>query len=1788
MAESTNQALIGLNIDNIPSEIKGGELTYALNANVESRAGNSVTYQNEQSNELCLQYPEGYQVIAIKNIIQNNKVLYWLTNPITKDSEIGYTENENCIYNTLISDKNNDCKFNFSIEHPILQIIVKNTNCSTQVYWADQNARRYIDLDNLPWKEQINPDNDFEPIKLIGQLDCNKLNVQPNFDIPLITPKSVNIGGQLVSGTYQFAIQYSNENGEGYTSYYGVTNPTSIFGEVETNNFNISTSRSIDIEIENIDTSEIYQYFNIAVIKTINNITSVELIGTFPINSSKFRYNYTGEVKSNIRLSIDDIFEKFPYYDIAEGLYEVDNQLGWDKLKTNSRLNYQSIWSKVKVYWETYKVPYNKFEGYNNGINTSLYKGYLRDEIYALEGCFKLKNGKQTDSFHIPGRSSNNFDTEVIDNNDSKEIINTQCEEPTSKPRWQVYNTGSVIDYTKDYKDHGSHKTTITKTVDKYNATISGKINLVCFRAIGCGNGIQTIKITFDTPTPQGGINIKFGYIWHKKDTIEYYAIGWDGLYDIPAGVYLDTFNNHNYSSTPPNLATPFNVYIPEGMTEIYLSGGGTSTQSNSIIFHHPNYPTKNVWCNFCEEEITHFYITTECCKSNFRVVAETDNSGLDDVQYLLDNGKHPVNIRTHNINVPCATNTITSEQEDSCYIGSYQYGNMGYWESTKLYPKNPLIWEDLAGTPIRHHKIPDAVISPIHDNVPIATNGEFLVEPESYEHFIYPIGLKIDINSLYDAIKNSNLSQEDKDAIQGFEIIRGNRKTHESIIAKGILNNVGRTDYLDEEGKNPKTSYYPNYPYNDLRPDPYYSNLKLERTEQNRVSDSYGGLYDIGLVRQRELNGFDVSKDSSVKERFTFHSPDTHFYQPSISNQGQHLKLETVEYGNSYGHFIAVDKNAQYKFLTSNIAEASGAIARAAGLTIGAGTFGSPEFNVSALIPGFNSSQELFEKLATYTNFGYTYNSVGYYSNSYYIPNNGNKIRNIEYNKYIIDGKNSIEDGNSINNIRRESSIYIKTDNSFPYPYEYDTKLVDNSRYTISSYGGDITPDRIRKANIASYYGSIKRLLPSQYDEIYSYESISTGYYHTLYNKNGSKLESLPVVFGGDTFINRFALKTKQSIFKYTTVGQYDGQDIAYNEIGNINYPMFWISTKAANYNINIQKEVDAMIDQVDSSNFGNIIGNLFTGGALGSFTAIKLLAKIFEEIKNKIGLKNINVDNFNVTGITEEGITYLFVYGIPYYFCESEVNIDYRQISNAKEGDFYPNVGGSIPDDWLQEINVPIIKDNSYIYNQTYSKQNKENYFSHLREDYDPNKKCLEEFPNRTIWSDKSSLEETKNNWLIYRPISYYDFPKSYGDLTSIDRIEHNQLLVRFTNKSQLYNTLTTVDVNNAPNAYLGRNILFGAVPLDLSDTDSGDAGSQHKMFIKTPFGNIFVDALRGQVILLAQNNKIDLADKGLDKWFSEYLPFKIKEYYPEVNIDNNYNGIGLHGTYDALYKRLILTKLDYEPLDSENTIYSEGIFYTIINDLVKETATLKEININDEKYFCNKSWTLSYNFLTGSWISYHSYQPNYYIAFPNYFQSGIKNSLWNHNLSYNSYTNFYNLQYPYILEYPFVFKYNDQIVQAIKDYSTVKKYSDFYTFYEPDKTLYYNKSIIYNGQQCSGVVELIPKNSNDLSSYNKYPKYLFDKLQTQVTKSDNFYNFNQFWDRSINKSVPNFVQTCATNNEDKKLNTTNIDYSNKTFKKSLIRSKDCKVRMILDNDNSFNIISKFIINENTESYK
>ncbi len=1486
-----NNATVGLNMDQSVNQIKLGTLTYALNAAVENFDASSVNYQNEPGNELCISFPNGYSLIGNYFIQEKNKQIFFLTNSSTGQSEIGYMDNNDCIYRTLI---NADC-LNFNINYPIHKVVHRITTCATEIYWTDGlNSRRYMDIDNIPYITEIVP-NTCDVI-ITNELDCNKLKIQPDFSIPQLEVVDVVSGGELLAGTYQFAVQYSDISGNPYTSYYSVTNPCPIADpNITTVNFNYNVGKSIVVNVSNLETSGQFQYFNLAVIKTINNVSSVELLGTYYIDNFFRRITYTGQSVTNIKLSIDDIFEKFPYYDVAQDITVAQDVLIWDQLSAIDRINYQEIANQISLLWETWRIPAT--EDYSDEFNATNLRGYLRDEVYAFEIVFLLDNGKQTDGFHIPGRAKNNNEFSQPDIFPSNpDFIGTPDPITGSSPYWKIYNTGSVlgtypgftnaVDYKGQYQ-YGEFAYWESEETYPCNEKIWGTL---------AGQPIRHHKFpdilispAFESATPQF-VADKYAVELQTSNAI------------YPIGVKLDVnqikqlISSSNLTKEEKAQIVGFKIVrgdrstnksiVAKGM----LRNVGTYTREEET-FYYPNYPYNDL----AEDPF----------------LGANNNAYIDicepfDVVILKFNNEDEIGPYTEIRYTDCDVNKTQTEKirqlypEDAplrvCSITKPSFIGKGVFDKITQRKKRK--------GPIAYGYLSPGVVNP------------FVLEQDrciAYSRYAnYDIWIVAAENG------RAGMAACWNDAVEG------------PIEGPWCSSGEGLRIYV-REGTGPTLCRG--------------ERKNFDFIEEVRVED---------CKKSEPLPP--LSSDNRIRQ--IFNSPETSFGQPFL---GDILKLENVMYGAGKAHFVQVRDNAKYRLLSKEAQQ----VALESSKNIADG-------NISALFAAYQAYLEIYINGITRKNYAYSFNSRASYSYSSPINNNlGIKQRDLDLQRYLIPGVQNVGDGNNINNFNRETSVYLKTNegkSGLPFPNQTDSLLYlgqplisDYSRFTIGNSNACATPEREQDIKVVSYYGSLKNIIPNQWGQIYSYVTIDTGFQLIFNGANPAEA----TIFGGDTFISRFTYKTKLPFFLENRVNAPDDSDVFYDVIGNVAYPLYWHSARS-------------------------ILANTTAAGT---------------QLINFISYKATNFDCPNdTTQYTSansgseltyyDGYFYMFAYGVPSFYCETSYNLDLRQAFNNREGDFWPHVSSGIPDDWVQQSFVPIEQDNTYYYNVTFSKQNKENFFSHLPNDWDS--KCFTQYPFRAIYSDTqiTDADNRVNNWLIYRAISYFDFPQNYGGLTSLDGIQNKAVLARFENKSLLYNTMLTIDTSNPQAAYIGNPSLFrSAPPIDFAETDLGYVGSQNKFLLKIPQGQITVDAKRGQIFLISGTQAVDLTafGSGVNRFMTDHLAFEILRYFPKVDIDNHFNGIGLHGVYDSKFDRVIITKLDYIPLDKDikyDDVTKEFYLESEINGLIFRD----QVYLDDPEFFCNKSWTISFNFNTKSWVSFHSYIPNFYIGENNFFYSGL----------------------------------------------------------------------------------------------------------------------------------------------------------------------------------------------------
>jgi len=199
-----------------------------------------------------------------------------------------------------------------------------------------------------------------------------------------------------------------------------------------------------------------------------------------------------------------------------------------------------------------------------------------------------------------------------------------------------------------------------------------------------------------------------------------------------------------------------------------------------------------------------------------------------------------------------------------------------------------------------------------------------------------------------------------------------------------------------------------------------------------------------------------------------------------------------------------------------------------------------------------------------------------------------------------------------------------------------------------------------------------------------------------------------------------------------------------------------------------------------------------------------------------------------------------------------------------------------------------------------------------------------------------------------------------------------------------------------------------------------------------------------------------------------------------------------------------------------------------------------------------------------------------------------------IWRHLTNIRLYNTYYDNIQPYIIEYPFAYSYQDEILQNVKDYTKAYEYYPIEDGVFNDNTRietndkWFNKAVLYNGQQSSGILELVAKPLHNLKAYMQYPILNAESKTITYTKSDNFYQYNTFWAAEISSQVPLFKTSCENLSIDKVVNQANMDYGARSFKKATLRAKELKVRHILDNSSTTHLVSQFIITPAMLSYK
>ena len=916
------------------------------------------------------------------------------------------------------------------------------------------------------------------------------------------------------------------------------------------------------------------------------------------------------------------------------------------------------------------------------------------------------------------------------------------------------------------------------------------------------------------------------------------------------------------------------------------------------------------------------------------------------------------------------STCTFKQPVVQECTAVPFQYGKFAYWESRETYPDNqemfnsttlkispsdiPLEYRTEFATtftdgrnidyilkdevnfscqPIRHFRFPDNKVSPfMYEN----TQAPFLDAP------IFPLGVTINeelINAFLDiAVKNSLISQEKRNLIKSYEILRGDISLDRSVVSSGLLYDMRK--YVDDG----KDWYYSNYPYNDLGKD----KLNLDTVDNLGTSNS----------------------------KFTYHSPETDYNSITVPSE---LSVQGYSFGASKGQFDQVEDHAKWVILskrartyattlaTIEVATEIGIAAAQAASNAqvwAVGGIGSTGFSLG--IPAFASAAAIgilgaidgvvsrvgryryewlqtFENLGRPENFAYYYYSKGHYNYTKQLQTEGDQLRGINRGLRIKNGDFTInneatKERVNVNNTDREWTTFLDLGTSaIEYPLEYRTFDNNNepsseASLTYLSENGDCATGKSKEIqkNIASPYVALVNYNPNQYGTISSIKWLPTGYRGDLSNPQTGCLS----IFGGDTFIAPHTFKRKIPLFLTTMFGAADFTPFNYKFYSNIGKtPKFYVDYKV----LTEQKSGSVLFPNIDYT--------------------------LAFDCENRDGNYYKSPSKF-----------YLYYYGVPRFMTETRINTWNRTAEPTLDKDFYPNIGDI--NLWTQQKNVKIVTPNYYFYNNIYSKQVTPLAYRQLTNTYSQlTSNQRSDKPNGIMWSLPDNSENNLSDpWLTIKPLDSTEFPTSYGKLKDIRTIENEQILARFEKTTALHNTVDmTIDDGKRPES---RNLLtaFARRPLVYSETDLGYGGTQSTQSVSCEFGHFHVDPPRGQVIQIAPGGKgmeeissmIGGKPSGVRNWFKEHLPFKILKSNiknkENIDTDNAINGVGITMGYDSRFRRVLITKKDYIPkVDCVEYVEGQGFFVnqTLCDETPQVQVCPEGYTFDEETQTCKKAY-------------------------------------------------------------------------------------------------------------------------------------------------------------------------------------------------------------------------------------
>lgn len=417
-----------------------------------------------------------------------------------------------------------------------------------------------------------------------------------------------------------------------------------------------------------------------------------------------------------------------------------------------------------------------------------------------------------------------------------------------------------------------------------------------------------------------------------------------------------------------------------------------------------------------------------------------------------------------------------------------------------------------------------------------------------------------------------------------------------------------------------------------------------------------------------------------------------------------------------------------------------------------------------------------------------------------------------------------------------------------------------------------------------------------------------------------------------------------------------------------------------------------------------------------------------------------------------------------------------------------------------------------------------------------------------NRLIYSELQNNESSLDNFRRFLPNNYKDIATNKGNITKLFIKNNNLYIITRDSLFVINSSNQYLTTKGGSEIYVGSGEFFGSEPEELISLETGFSGTSSKLsFYETKYGYLFVDIIRNKIMLFTDT----LNDINLNGLYEEF-ELELYKYFPELNdnLDKPLLGYGVLSGFDPETERIFITKFDYIPTELMLSKYNsnliqikEGLFYE--DDIL--------ISFSNKDYFENKSFTVTFDSASNTWISYHNYFPNYYIPNPKILTVKLDE------------VSKYSEDFADKFMLDVTLNENFNIVKVFDSLKFDIKSEDKYGNTNND---FFDIINVYTDNQSTGDINLksIPFSNN-------------------LTKKETYWNFNLLLDNSKeqtnNKLFTNdWLKIQDDYFIDKVLDNDEMDYAKPWNKKHRIRDKFINIRLTKNNINNNKFYINFII--------